>query len=166
MMVCFESDCLIWKEIVLSQNYFLEREAKLELEKQTYFCAANSKFVPWKAKRNETRNNVAHFVGARLSIPALRNPFRMERHFEWPYEVDLRCAPLGPRKKKTHFEWKVTLGPCFVLDSRAVLRACQPSIRKINPERNPFWMDLRRYLRCVPLGPCFENHFERKLVPP
>ena len=57
----------------------------------------------------------------------------MERHFEWPYEVDLRCAPLGPRKKKAHSEWKVTLGPCFVLDSRAP--ASQPLISKNESEK-------------------------------
>ena len=35
----------------------------------------------------------------------------MESHFEWPDEVDLRCAPLGPRKKELISSGKLLWAP-------------------------------------------------------
>ena len=55
----------------------------------------------------------------------------MESYFEWPCAVDLRCAPLGPRLE-SHLERKLILGPRFVLDSRAALRAYQPPLSEIH----------------------------------
>ena len=48
-----------------------------------------------------------------------RHACRMASHFEWSYEVDLRCAPHGPRLE-SNSERKSFLGPCFVLISRVI----------------------------------------------
>ena len=107
---------------------------------------------------------ITHFVGARQSIPVLRNPFRMESHFEWPYEVDLRCAPLGPRKKELISSGRLLWAPAssWISELRCA-PLTQPSISN-NQVKKSFRMALRRDLRRAPLGPRLENYFERKFV--
>ena len=88
----------------------------------------------------------------------------MESHFEWPCAVELRCAPHGPRLE-SNFERKLILGPYFVLNSRAALRASQPRFGELHSEwkvisNGPCAVDLR----CAPHGPRLESNFERKLI--